>query len=105
MVPSCGTWTRRTGLIAPIAASHRRLKPGVTEHRHPTRASTPNSGGNRTMPDGSKAARLIIDDREDGIFRVHRSVFVDPDLLERERAEIFDKSWLFAGHLSELPNP
>ena len=39
------------------------------------------------MPDGSRVARLIIDDREDGIFRVHRSVFIDPDILERERVE------------------
>lgn len=57
------------------------------------------------MPDGSQAARLIIDDREDGIFRVHRSVFIDPDILDRERAAVFDKSWLFAGHVSELPKP
>lgn len=57
------------------------------------------------MPDGSKAAGLIIDDREDGIFRVHRSVFVERDILEQERDRIFDRSWLFAGHISELPNP
>ncbi|MGE3866632.1 MAG: Rieske 2Fe-2S domain-containing protein, partial [Hyphomonadaceae bacterium] len=48
---------------------------------------------------------LIIDDREAGIFRIHRSAFVDRDILEREKREIFDKSWLFAGHVSEFPNP
>ena len=57
------------------------------------------------MPEGSNTAGLILDDREDGIFRVHRSVFVDREIFEEERARIFDCSWLFAGHVSELPNP
>jgi p-cumate 2,3-dioxygenase alpha subunit len=57
------------------------------------------------MRDGSNVAGLILDDREDGIFRVHRSVFVDKEIFEQERARIFDKSWLFAGHLSEFPKP
>jgi p-cumate 2,3-dioxygenase subunit alpha len=55
------------------------------------------------MPDGGNAAGLILDDREDGIFRVHRSVFVDREIFEQERARIFDRSWLFAGHVSEIP--
>ena len=54
---------------------------------------------------GGNAAGLIIDDRDAGIFRVHRSAFVDPSIFEAERAQIFDKSWLFAGHTSEFPNP
>jgi p-cumate 2,3-dioxygenase alpha subunit len=57
------------------------------------------------MTDRSNAAGLIIDDREDGIFRIHRSVFIDPDILVQERERVFDRSWLFAGHLSELPRP
>jgi p-cumate 2,3-dioxygenase subunit alpha len=56
------------------------------------------------MQDGSNGAGLILDDREDGIFRVHRSVFVDREIFEQERALIFDRSWLFAGHVSEFPN-
>jgi p-cumate 2,3-dioxygenase alpha subunit len=48
---------------------------------------------------------LILDDREDGIFRVHRSAFVDREIFELERARIFDRSWLFAGHVSEFPKP
>jgi len=51
------------------------------------------------------AAGLVLDDREDGIFRVHRSAFVDKDIFEAERRLIFDKSWLFAGHVSEFPKP
>jgi p-cumate 2,3-dioxygenase alpha subunit len=57
------------------------------------------------MRDGSNTAGLILDDREDGIFRVHRSVFVDCQIFEQERAQIFDRSWLFAGHVSEFPKP
>ncbi|MDP3175050.1 MAG: aromatic ring-hydroxylating dioxygenase subunit alpha [Phenylobacterium sp.] len=58
------------------------------------------------MPDfGGNAAGLIIDDRESGIFRVHRSAFIDDDILKLERERIFDKSWLFAGHISEFPKP
>jgi p-cumate 2,3-dioxygenase alpha subunit len=57
------------------------------------------------MPDASNTAGLILDDREDGIFRVHRSAFVDREIFELERARIFDRSWLFAGHVSEFPKP
>jgi len=57
------------------------------------------------MPEGSNTADLILDDREDGIFRVHRSAFVDREIFEQERARIFDRSWLFAGHVSEFPKP
>jgi p-cumate 2,3-dioxygenase alpha subunit len=55
--------------------------------------------------DGGRYSGLVLDDRENGIFRVHRSSFVDQDILARERAQVFDKSWLFAGHVSEFPNP
>ena len=54
------------------------------------------------MWEGSNAVSLVNDDREDGIFRVHRSVFVDKDIFERERELVFDRSWLFAGHVSEF---
>src|SRR5664279_4392155 len=57
------------------------------------------------MLEARNAAGLIVDDREEGIFRVHRSAFVDKEIFERERREIFDKSWLFAGHVSEFPKP
>ncbi|SCK15078.1 p-cumate 2,3-dioxygenase alpha subunit [Variovorax sp. HW608] len=49
--------------------------------------------------------RLVDDDRERGIFRVHRTAFTDPSILEREHAEIFDRCWLYAGHESELSKP
>lgn len=48
---------------------------------------------------------LVIDDRERGLFRVHRSVFTDPDILEMERERIFNRCWLYAAHESELRKP
>jgi p-cumate 2,3-dioxygenase alpha subunit len=47
---------------------------------------------------------FVIEDRQRGIFRVNRRVFVDPDVLERERRCIFDKCWLYLGHESEVAN-
>ncbi|ALX48607.1 aromatic ring-hydroxylating oxygenase subunit alpha [Lentibacillus amyloliquefaciens] len=45
----------------------------------------------------------IHDDIDKNEFLVHRSVFTDREILARERAEIFNKCWLFIGHESEVP--
>ena len=45
----------------------------------------------------------LMVDKEKQIFKVSRQTFVDPDILEAERARIFDKCWLYLGHSSELP--
>lgn len=50
-------------------------------------------------------SEFIIDDREQHRFRVNRRVMVDPSVLERERTAIFDTSWLYVGHDTELPAP
>jgi p-cumate 2,3-dioxygenase alpha subunit len=50
-------------------------------------------------------SRFVIDDRETPRFRVHRSAMVEPEILEEERRLIFDRSWLYVGHESELPKP
>jgi len=52
------------------------------------------------MPSGVDWA--IVDDREQGIFRVNRRVFTDGDVFEQERRQIFEKCWLYAAHVSEL---
>ena len=48
---------------------------------------------------------LIIDDRVNGIFRVNRRSFTDPAIFEIEKREVFDRSWLYAGHVSEIAKP
>ncbi len=47
----------------------------------------------------------VIDDRETPRFRVNRGTMVDNDILEDERRLIFDRSWLFVGHESEIEQP
>ena len=48
---------------------------------------------------------LIIDDREKGIFRVHRSAMTSDELFRREREFVFSRCWIYLGHESEVENP
>ena len=50
-----------------------------------------------------KTALMVDESRK--IFKVSRDMFVDPAILEAERAQIFDKCWLYLGHSSEIPKP
>ena len=53
-----------------------------------------------------KDIKLYIDDRpEEGVFRVHNAVFTDPDLFELELQHVFERTWSFLGHESQLPKP
>lgn len=47
---------------------------------------------------------IIRENIEKHEFLVNRSVFSDKEILARERAEIFNKCWLFVGHETEIPN-
>lgn len=51
------------------------------------------------------AMSLVEEDSSVGIFRVSRRAFVDPEVLARERALIFDRCWLYLGHESEITKP
>ncbi len=44
------------------------------------------------LMDMTEAQDLIVDDRARGIFRVNRRVFTDPEILEQERRDVFDRS-------------
>ena len=35
--------------------------------------------------------------------RVHRTVYTDPDIFNREMRDIFEKVWVYCGHESQLP--
>ncbi len=45
----------------------------------------------------------VIDDGKAGLFKVARKAFVEPAVLEQERARIFDRCWIYLGHESEIP--
>lgn len=46
--------------------------------------------------------RFIIDDPERMLFKVSRSVFTKPELLEQEKEIIFNQCWIYVGHESEV---
>jgi p-cumate 2,3-dioxygenase alpha subunit len=48
---------------------------------------------------------FIIDDPAHATFRVNRRTMVDPEILAAERATIFDRTWLYLGHESEVAQP
>lgn len=51
-------------------------------------------------------AQFYVDDRPaEGIFRVHRDVYADPELFELELKFIFERSWNFLTLDSEIPRP
>ena len=37
--------------------------------------------------------------------RVHRSVYLDPEIFELEMQTLFEKSWLYVGHESQIADP
>jgi p-cumate 2,3-dioxygenase alpha subunit len=49
--------------------------------------------------------RYVEEDPDAGIFRVSRRAFVEEEVLERERRQLFDRCWLYVGHASEIRQP
>jgi benzoate/toluate 1,2-dioxygenase subunit alpha len=57
-------------------------------------------------PEFIKAWTDLIDDRpEDGVFRVHRDVFLRPDLFDLEMRLLFESGWVFLAHTSQIAKP
>jgi p-cumate 2,3-dioxygenase alpha subunit len=50
-------------------------------------------------------SEYVVDDRDMPRFRVNRDAMVNPDVFALERDRIFEKSWLYLGHESELTKP
>jgi len=47
----------------------------------------------------------IYEDKAAGIFRVRRDAFTSMEVFHLERERIFDATWIYLGHESELKNP
>src|SRR5690349_8099164 len=45
---------------------------------------------------------LLVDNSAEGIFQLHARAFTDERFFELEKSRIFDRSWLYAAHESEL---
>tara|TARA_B100000686_G_C16777962_1_gene969831 strand:- start:813 stop:2111 length:1299 start_codon:yes stop_codon:yes gene_type:complete len=50
-------------------------------------------------------ASYIVDRRDRNDFRLNRKTLIDPEILNIERERVFDKSWIYAGHESEVIKP
>src|SRR6266567_2966877 len=53
----------------------------------------------------NNAGPALLVDPAQRVFKVARRNFVDPEIYEAEKERIFDRSWLYLGHSSELPKP
>src|SRR5258706_11151783 len=50
-------------------------------------------------------SHLVQEDAAAGTFRIHRSTLTSAEILRLEQERIFDRSWLYVGHESEVPKP
>lgn len=48
-------------------------------------------------------AELVDDRPEEGIFRIHRAIFDDPEIFDLEMRRIFEGGWVFLGMASQAP--
>ena len=46
---------------------------------------------------------LLIEDKDKGDYRVHRSIFTNETLFELEMKHIFEGNWIYLGHESQIP--
>jgi p-cumate 2,3-dioxygenase subunit alpha len=51
------------------------------------------------------SGRYVVEDRQNLTFRVSRKALVSPEILADERALVFDRCWIYAGHGSEVAEP
>ena len=49
--------------------------------------------------------QYVLDDRANGVFRVHRDVYIDPDLFDLEIKRIFEGTWVYLCHESQVREP
>jgi benzoate/toluate 1,2-dioxygenase alpha subunit len=47
---------------------------------------------------------FLVEDRERGDYRLHRSAFTDERLFELEMQHIFEGNWIYLAHESQIPN-
>jgi p-cumate 2,3-dioxygenase alpha subunit len=50
----------------------------------------------------SSMSEFVDDDRNAPRFRINREAMISQEVFEKEKALVFDRSWLYVGHASEL---
>ena len=61
-------------------------------------------GAVASIPVQSIQDPFVVENQGQGTFLVNRRAFVDQEVLERERRQIFNRCWLYLGHESEIPH-
>jgi benzoate/toluate 1,2-dioxygenase alpha subunit len=46
----------------------------------------------------------VQDDPVNGVYRVGRDIFTDPEIFELEMKHIFEGNWIYLAHESQIPN-
>ncbi len=54
---------------------------------------------------GFDPRQFVVDDVANGIFKVDRRIFADPEIFEWEMKAIFESTWIFLGLESQAPKP
>jgi benzoate/toluate 1,2-dioxygenase alpha subunit len=60
---------------------------------------------NIPLPHRRRFADYIEDRPAEGVFRIDRRVYNDPDILEAEYRNIFEANWVFLCHEAHVPKP
>jgi p-cumate 2,3-dioxygenase alpha subunit len=55
-------------------------------------------------PVTTTGSRLVVDDPDKKVFRVHRTSMTSQEVFDQEMERIFAHTWLYVGHESEIPN-
>ena len=58
---------------------------------------------NIPLPHRRRFADYIEDRPAEGVFRIDRRVYNDPDILEAEYRNIFEANWVFLCHEAHVP--
>lgn len=51
-----------------------------------------------------RLAGLLVEDKDQHIYRLHRAAFTDADLFDLEMKHIFEGNWIYLAHESQIPN-
>ncbi|MCH8180098.1 MAG: benzoate 1,2-dioxygenase large subunit [Proteobacteria bacterium] len=51
-----------------------------------------------------RLAGMLVEDKDQHVYRLHRSAFTDADLFDLEMKHIFEGNWIYLAHESQIPN-